>query len=269
MSTIMRNLPNVSSLALRSVMWLGLSVSVSASVLLGSIASAQTAPVSQVAYRGADANRVDVDFLNDTQRWLDQALTSTRSKETMPLRMEVSVGSLDSRLQLAPCSRVEPYLPPGTRLWGKTRLGLRCTDGQVKWNVFLPVTIKATGPAWVVKRDVASGAVISEADLTQAEVDWAQDSSPVIADIAQAAGQVATRPLSTGQTLRQNMVRAAQVFQAGAQVRVLAVGAGYQITSDGQALAAGVVGQQTRVRMDSGRIMTALVLDARTVRLEL
>jgi flagella basal body P-ring formation protein FlgA len=65
------------------------------------------------------------------------------------------------------------------------------------------------------------------------------------------------------------MVRAAQVFQAGAQVRVLAVGAGYQITSDGQALAAGVVGQQTRVRMDSGRIMTALVLDARTVRLEL
>jgi len=146
---------------------------------------------------------------------------------------------------------------------------LRCTDGLVKWNVFLPVTIKATGPAWVVKRDVASGAVITEADLTQAEVDWAQDSSPVIADITQAAGQVATRALSTGQTLRQNMVRAAQVFQAGAQVRVLAVGAGYQITSDGQALAAGVVGQQTRVRMDSGRIMTALVLDARTVRLEL
>ena len=32
--------------------------------------------------------------------------------------MEVSVGTLDSRLRLAPCSRVEPYLPAGSRLWG-------------------------------------------------------------------------------------------------------------------------------------------------------
>jgi flagella basal body P-ring formation protein FlgA len=265
----MRNIFKLSFQALQIVVWPVLSMSVSAFALSGTNAYAQTALVSQVSYAGPDATRGDVDFLKDTQRWLDQAVTSIPSKEAMPLRMEVSVGSLDSRLQLAPCSRVEPYIPPGTRLWGKTRLGLRCTDGQVKWNVFLPVTIKATGPAWVVKRDVASGAVITEADLTQANVDWAQDSSPVIADIAQVAGQVATRPLSTGQTLRQNMVRPAQVFQAGAQVRVIAVGTGYQITSDGQALAAGVIGQQTRVRMDSGRIMTALVLDARTVRLEL
>ena len=265
----MRSTSSLTFHALRSMAGLGLSISVCAAVFLVSNAAAQTAPLPQVSYGGSEANRGDVDLLKDTQRWLDQAVTSIRSKEAMPLRMEVSVGALDTRLQLAPCARVEPYIPTGTRLWGKTRLGLRCIDGPVKWNVFLPVTVKANGPAWVVKRDVASGAVITEADLTQAEVDWAQDSSPVIADIAQGAGQVATRPLSTGQTLRQNMVRAAQVFQAGAQVRVLAVGAGYQITSDGQALAAGVIGQQTRVRMESGRIMTALVLDARTVRLEL
>jgi flagella basal body P-ring formation protein FlgA len=185
------------------------------------------------------------------------------------VRTEVTLGNLDSRLKLASCARVEPYLPPGMRLWGKTRLGLRCVDGTGKWNVFLPVTVKAVGRAWVVRRDLAPGAALGESDLMQADVDWAEDSSPVMAEPAQWLGQVSSRALTTGQTLRQNMVRPAQVFQAGAQIRVLAQGAGFQITVDGQALSAGVVGQLARVRMDNGRVMSATVLDARTVRLEI
>ena len=203
------------------------------------------------------------------KRWLDQSISRQQAAGSVPLRMEVKLGALDSRLRLASCARVEPYLPPGTRLWGKTRLGLRCLEGVSKWNVFLPVTVKAVGQAWVVRRDVAPGAQLGAADLIQAEVDWAEEASPVMADATQWLGQVATRALTTGQVLRQNMVRPAQVFQAGAQVRVLAQGPGFQITSDGQALSAGVVGQLTRVRMDNGRVMSGTVLDARTVRLEI
>ena len=39
--------------------------------------------------------------------------------------------------------------------------------------------------------------------------------------------------------------------------------------TDAQALAAGVVGQSVRLRMDSGRIVSGLVMDARTVKLDL
>ena len=209
------------------------------------------------------------EFIDATQRWLDNAVASVRPAGAAPLRMEVVVGELDSRLRLAPCSRVDPYIPVGTRLWGKTRLGLRCLQGSVKWNVFLPVTIKAYGAAWVIKGDVASGAVLTEADAVEVEVDWAGESSPIVASPAQWVGQVATRMLSTGQTLRQSMIKPAQVFQAGAQVRVVAQGAGFQITSDGQALSAGVVGLPARVRMDNGRVMTGVVLDGRTVKLEI
>ena len=59
----------------------------------------------------------------------------------LPGRVEVIVGALDSRLQLAPCARVEPYLPAGTRLWGKAQIGLRCAAGA-NWNVFLPVEVR-------------------------------------------------------------------------------------------------------------------------------
>lgn len=208
-------------------------------------------------------------FIDDTQRWLNNAVADVRPAGVAPLRMEVAVGELDSRLKLAPCARVEPYVPVGTRLWGKTRLGLRCLEGSAKWNVFLPVTIRAFGAAWVIRGNVAPGAVLTEEDAIEAEVDWAEDRNPIIANPAQWVGQVAVRALTTGQALRQGMTRAAQVFQAGAQVRVVAQGAGFQISSDGLALSAGVVGQPARVKMDNGRVMSGVVLDNRTVRLEI
>lgn len=226
--------------------------------------------VSCVQAQNVSSAASENELLENTRRWLlTQTTAGLQTSGAAPLRMEVVVGALDSRLRLAPCAQVQPYIPPGLRLWGKTRLGLRCLMGETKWNVFLPVTVRAWGQAWVVRRDVPAGAVLTQADGMVAEVDWADEASPVMAESALWVGQVATRALSTGQALRQNMMRAAQVFQAGAQVRVLAQGSGFQISADGQALSAGVVGQMTRVKMDNGRVMSGTVLDARTVQVEM
>jgi flagella basal body P-ring formation protein FlgA len=203
------------------------------------------------------------------QRWLQHALAEQGARMDPPLHLQASLGALDGRLHLAACARVEAYLPPGSRLWGASRVGLRCLQGPTRWNVTMPVTVKATGLAWVLRRDVAPGTALEPDDLMQAEVDWAAEASPVLAGPQPWLEQVASRALSTGQTLRQNMVRPAQVFQAGAAVRVLVSGGGFQISSLGQALSPGVVGQLARVRMDNGRVLSATVLDARTVRLEI
>ncbi len=215
----------------------------------------------------AVASEADLPAL--AQRWVNQTLAEQQARLGQPVHLQATLGALDSRLRLAACARVEPYMPPGSRLWGQTRVGLRCMDGPSRWNVTLPVTVRATGMTWVLRRDVAPGAALDEADLMLAEADWAADPSPVLAQRDQWQGQVAVRALSTGQTLRQNMVRAAQVFQAGAPVRVLVQGGGFQISSQAQALSAGVVGQPARVRMDSGRVLSGVVLDARTVKLEM
>jgi flagella basal body P-ring formation protein FlgA len=52
-------------------------------------------------------------------------------------------------------------------------------------------------------------------------------------------------------------------------VRVVAQGAGFQISSEAQALSAGVVGQTARVRMENGKVSTGTVLDMRTVKIDL
>jgi flagella basal body P-ring formation protein FlgA len=142
-------------------------------------------------------------------------------------------------------------------------------DGTTRWNVTLPATVRALGVAWVVKNPVSVGQEIADNDVVAAEVDWAAEPDPVLPERALWVGQVATRALTTGQTLRRSMVKPAQVFQAGAPVRVVAQGPGFQASSDAQALTGGVVGQLVRVRMESGRIASGLVLDAHTVRIDL
>lgn len=209
------------------------------------------------------------DIQTVAQDWLRDVAHTAQPPGATALRVELKLGSLDSRLKLAACGNIEPYLPPGTRLWGRSRIGLRCVDGISRWNVSLPVTVNAFGSAWVIKVPVAAGAALTQDDVVEAEVNWAEEPNPVLRDRAVWVGQTATRQLSTGQTLRQGMVKPAQVFQAGAAVRVVAQGVGFQVSSDAQALSAGVVGQMARVRMENGRVSSGVVLDNRTVKIEL
>lgn len=199
-----------------------------------------------------------------TQRWLDAAVQQVQT-DSLTLRMQASVGALDPRLRLAPCQRVEPYLPVGARLWGRTRLGLRCTEGATRWNVFLPVTVHAYGPAWVLAVPVSAGSVLTEQDAVQEEVDWAAEPASVLASAQAWAGRIATRPLQVGQALRQGMVRAPDLFRVGAAVRVQVQGPGYAVVASGQAMSAGAAGQSVRIRMSNGKIISGIVSEDGTV----
>lgn len=192
--------------------------------------------------------------------WLQPALDESLARGgDGPLRAEVSIGSLDTRLRLAPCSRVEPHLPPGSRLWGRSRIGLRCLEGPTRWNVYLPVTVKAFGPAWVLKRPVSAGTTLTQEDAELAETDWAEQQASVLVRPALWIGQQAAYALQPGQALRQNMVRPVPAFGAGAQVRVRSGGQGFEIVVTGEALAAGLPGQPVRIRLPGGKIVSGLV----------
>jgi flagella basal body P-ring formation protein FlgA len=227
------------------------------------VAQAQAAEPPVSASDSANLEQMARDFLQPN------VASATSQGAELPLRAEVMVGALDSRLRLAPCARVEPHLPAGTRLWGRARVGLRCVDGPTRWNVFLPVTVKAWGPAWVIKRPVSAGEVLTQEDAEMAEVDWAEQSASVLATPALWVGQQAAYTLLPGQALRQHMVRATEAFSAGSQVRVMQTGVGFEVVVTGQALSRGLVGQSTRVRLPSGKIVTGLVRDGQTVELAL
>jgi flagella basal body P-ring formation protein FlgA len=169
----------------------------------------------------------------------------------------VVAGHLDPRLRLAPCRKVEPYLPPGAPPWGRTRVGLRCTAGAVAWNVYLPVTVKVWAPALVTRSALAAGAPITAQDLELAEVDLAAENSPTFAQIDELLGRQLNFALPPGTAIRAAQLRTRSWFAAGEQVTVVAGGSGYAVTASGQALSQGLEGQAVRVRTDSGRVITA------------
>lgn len=180
-------------------------------------------------------------------------------------RVEIEVGSLDPRLRLAPCDQIEPYLPANARLWGRSRIGVRCLQGPTRWNVFLPVTVKVFAPALVASRALPAGTTLAEGDLAQAEVDLAEETSNALFQPAQALGRVLDRPVPAGRGLRQSHLKPRQWFAAGEMVQVLAQGPGFRVAGEGQALTPGTEGQPVRIRTESGRILTAQAVGERRV----
>ena len=237
-------------------------------------------PASSVAQQSAEA-AVDaalMEQVRDLALHATQQAASTRVNAVAdpvavtadkPLRFDVQIGALDPRLKLAPCQRIEPYLPPGMRLWGKARIGLRCAQGVRPWNVYLPITVRVFGQALVAAVPLPAGATLREEDLRLAEVDVAEDNAPVVTNASLAVGRTLTRPLIAGRGLRQTDLKPRMWFAAGDSVKVLASGPGFSVAGSGQALTPGIEGQTARVRTDNGQVLTGTPVGTRVVELSL
>lgn len=188
---------------------------------------------------------------------VELARSTAAARAPAGARVLASAVPLDPRLQLAACAQTEPYLPRGTPVWGRTRVGLRCTQGRVAWNIFVPVHIQVLAPALATVGALPAGARLTLTDLRTVEVDWAAGSPP-FGSGTDLIGRVLARPLSAGQALRPADLQARQWFAAGDTVRIRASGPGFAITGDGQALSNGVEGQPARVRTDQGRVLSGL-----------
>ncbi|QQJ96971.1 flagellar basal body P-ring formation protein FlgA [Burkholderia ambifaria] len=169
---------------------------------------------------------------------------------------------------LAACTTLEPFLPTGARLWGRTTVGVRCA-GERPWTVYLQAKVAVQATYYVAARQIAPGEPLTVADLVARDGDLTVLPLAVITDPAQAVGATALARISAGLPLRQDMLKSAASVSAGQTVRVVAAGPGFTISAEGSALANAAPGQSIRVRMAAGQIVTAIVKDAGTVEIPL
>lgn len=180
-------------------------------------------------------------------------------------RVVVQVGALDPRLRLTPCQRTQPYLAGSQRLWGPSRVGVRCVQGASAWNVFVPVNVKVFGIASVAAAPLQAGTVLAASDLSQAEVDLAENVSNALGDPAQAVGRTLLRGIAAGQALRESHLRPRVWFAQGDEVRLVARGNGFHAVATGQALTPGIEGQPARARTGSGRVVVGSPVGTREI----
>lgn len=195
--------------------------------------------------------------------------TAARAASAPGTRVVVQIGQLDPRLRLAPCQQVQPYLPPGMAAWGRSRVGLRCTDGVARWNVTLPVQVSLFGRVVVAAAPLPAGVNLSQEHLALAEIDIAAEPGAVFTDAGALIGRTLGRPLGAAEAVRAPALKARQWFAAGETVQVRAVGDGFAVVAEAQAMGPGIEGQDVRVRFDSGRVASGRAVGERQVELRL
>jgi flagella basal body P-ring formation protein FlgA len=211
---------------------------------------------------GAQSTQSAPNALDEQVRTL--AATAAQSQQR-GARIEVEVGQLNPRLRLAPCAGIEPYLPPGLPMWGRTRIGLRCASGPVRWNVSLPVTVHVYARALVAAQPLPAGTVLAAEHLKVAEIDLAGEPSNPFLEADAPIGRSLARPLAAGEAVRASALHKRQWFAAGAIVSVSAGGSGFRIDLSGTALAPGIEGQDVRIRLENGRTVTGRAVGERQV----
>lgn len=227
------------------------------------LALAGTGGMRQAAAAAGLPGAVPPAALAQAQQLIQQAAAAPAPAQA---RVEVEWLPPDPRLQLAACSEATPYLMAGLPVWGRTRVGLRCVRGAT-WNIGLPLVVRVWAPGVVSATALPAGATLQAGQLQLAAVDWAANPSPPLAALADVQGRVLARATQAGQALRLADLQPRQWFAAGDPVRILAVGNGFVVRGQGQALTAGTEGRQARVRTDSGRVVEGLPVGDREVEL--
>lgn len=175
----------------------------------------------------------------------------------LPGKVSYSTSPLDQRTQLEACNAFEPFLPQGSRLWGKTTVGVRCL-GPATWTVYVPVQVRISGTYLVTARQLTPGQLLNAADVLTQSGDLGTLPAGVLTDPAQAVGKTIRNGVAAGQPLRGDLLTAPWAVQQGQSVRLLSSGAGFTVSNEGKALNNATEGQIAQVRTSSGQVVSGV-----------
>jgi flagella basal body P-ring formation protein FlgA len=181
----------------------------------------------------------------------------------MPGQVRVEVGAIDPRLSLAACPNPEAYLPPGGKAWGKTTVGVRCMAPS--WNVYVSANVHVEDDYLAAAVPLVQGQTVGPQDVAKLHGDLTLLPPGILTDPSQAVGQTVTRSLQVGMPLRADALRAKQAVTQGQVVRLVAGGAGFQVSGEGRALASAADGQTLQVRTAGGTVISGVARAGGTV----
>lgn len=197
-------------------------------------------------------------FVNAQTTW-SSALDNFLQTQTqgLPGKVSYSHGQLDQHSRLTTCSAYEPFLPTGSRLWGKTTVGVRCL-APTPWTAYVPVQVSILGNYLVAFRQLVPGQKVEAGDIASQSGDLGALPVSVLTDPAQAIGKTVKIGVAAGQPVRAEWLAAPWVVQQGQSVRLISSGTGFTVSNEGKALNNAVDGQVTQVRTHSGQVVSGV-----------
>ena len=114
-------------------------------------------------------------------------------------------------------------------------VGIRCTAPKA-WTAYVQASVSVPGQYYVASRTIAAGQALTPADLAPRDGDLVALPPGAITDPDTVAGMTAAYRITAGQPIKGAALRNAQSVVRGSNVRINAVGKGFMVSSEGQAL---------------------------------
>lgn len=175
----------------------------------------------------------------------------------LPGEASFSIGPIHAGGLTDGCRNISTTMEPGAPAWGRTHVNVRCTEGAA-WNLYVPVQINVVADYLVSTRALRPGQVITEADIGRHRGNLANLPASILTDPIQAIGQSTRIALPADRPLRADMLRPATVVKQGQNVKIVAGGTGFQVSSEGRALNNAAAGQVVQVRLASGQVVSGI-----------
>jgi flagella basal body P-ring formation protein FlgA len=179
----------------------------------------------------------------------------------------IEIGTLDPRLRLAACDTpLQVFLPPGSSVFGRTVVGVRCTAAR-SWSLYVPAEVRIPGGVIVAARPLARGETLGADDIITRQVDLARTAGGYLTEPQQVIGRVLKYPVGAGVVLSPTMLAAPTLIRRGQAVTLLAQDQGLEVRMAGEAMASGALGETIPVRnLSSRQIVQGTVLSAGLVK---
>lgn len=199
---------------------------------------------------------------------LMEAVQQFLYEHAQTLGQEVAIDISPPSPHLPACTAPEPFFPNANQSSvGRVSVGVRC--GEERRQVrYLQANIDIIGSYAVARRDIERGTLITRDMLSQREGNLGDLTAQALTEKDEIVGMVAQRPIRSGSTFQAHHLQAPHLVERGQRVNVIAQGAGFRISREGEALANGAYGERIRVRFDTREIVTARVIEQGVLRID-
>lgn len=175
----------------------------------------------------------------------------------LPGRVRISIDTPLSG-DLPPCDALEPFLPSGSRLWGRVSVGVRCNASQ-PWTRYVQAYIAVIATYQVATRQIEAGQALSPSDTAAREADLTTLPASVIVDSTQLGGMVALNRITLGAPIRRELLRGMSIVQQGQTIKVATRGPGFVVSTEGKAMTSAATGALIQVKIQGGQLISGIV----------
>lgn len=189
---------------------------------------------------------------------ISASVTRFLQQQTASLGDQVKIAVQDRAADLGDCPTPQPFLPRPGVPQGRVTVGVHCGNDSSRTR-YVQATVSAVVRHLVASQPIEPGQRIDARTLDWQQTDISRLRRGYLDDPAQVDGMVATRRIPPGTTLTESMVRKPWMVKRGDTVVLTAVGQGFRVSRNVEALDNGGLGSTIRLKTENNQILQGRV----------